>query len=489
MTATSLDPEDWEEFRGFAHELLDQIVDRMRQVADGPVWRQAPEEVKARIAEAAPTTPTSRSQLRRDLEELVLPYAVGNTHPRFWGWVHGAGTPGGALAEMVAASLNENCGGRDHGGIYLERAVVDWARQWFGLPSSTRGLLISGSSMANLLGLAVARHTYGGGEALRLRGLAGKPLVAYSSNQAHFSLAKAMELLGLGRESLRNVSVRDDFTMDIDSLSAAIAADRASGRTPFCVIATAGTVNTGAFDDIAAISELCRREGLWLHVDGAFGSLVKLAPSLAHLADGIERADSVAFDFHKWLHVPYDAGCALVRDGEALRATFGGRPDYLAGMGGLSGGEPWPSDLGIELSRGFRALKVWWTIKEQGTERLGQAIARNCAQAKRLADLLSSSERIEVAAPVALNIVCCRYVARGWDDAALDALNARIVTAIQESGVAVTSSSRINGRLCIRVCITNHRSRDEDFDLLAKTIAETGARFEAKGSEWRGGPS
>jgi glutamate/tyrosine decarboxylase-like PLP-dependent enzyme len=179
----------------------------------------------------------------------------------------------------------------------------------------------------------------------------------------------------------------------------------------------------------------------------------------------------------------------LVRDGEALRATFGGRPDYLAGLGGLSSGEPWPSDLGIELSRGFRALKIWWTIKEQGTERLGHAIAQNCTQARRLADLLSSRERIEVAAPVTLNIVCCRYVAHGWNDTTLDALNARIVTEIQESGVAVTSTSRINGRLCIRVCITNHRSQDEDFVLLAKTIAETGARLEAKGFECVGGLS
>jgi aromatic-L-amino-acid/L-tryptophan decarboxylase len=216
-----------------------------------------------------------------------------------------------------------------------------------------------------------------------------------------------------------------------------------------------------------------------LHVDGAFGALVRLSPELAPLARGIERADSLAFDFHKWLHVPYDAGCILVRDETLLRATFGGRTDYLANVGGLSGGEPWPSDLGIELSRGFRALKVWWTIKENGARKLGEAIAANCAQARRLADLLRRNPRIEIAAPVFLNIVCFRWADPQRDGSAQDAMNAEIAVALQMSGTAVTSTTRLNGRLCLRVCITNHRSRDADFDLFADSFDEIGARLEA----------
>ena len=468
----SLDPQDWPAFRAFAHELLDAMLDRQQSACEGPVWRSVPQVVKDRLAAPPPLAPTPLAALRRELDELVLPYASGNTHPRFWGWVQGSGTPGGALAEMVAATLNANCGGRDHGAIYLERAVISWARDWFGFPASTNGLLVSGASIANLIGLAVARLPEGGRQALRENGLGGARLTVYASEHAHSCVGKAVETLGLGRAALRLIPVNADFAMDPAALAGRIAADRALGAQPIAVVATAGTVNTGAFDDLDALADLCAREKLWLHVDGAFGALTRLAPELSPLTRGLERADSLAFDFHKWLHVPYDAGCILVRDGALLQATFGGRPDYLANVGGLSGGEPWPADLGLELSRGDRALKVWWTIKEQGLVRLGEAIAGNCAQARRLAALLSEQPRLVVAAPVPLNIVCCRYVADSSDD---DALNAAIAVSMQHRGVAVVSTTRIDGRLCLRVCIANHRTRDEDLDLLVREITATGA--------------
>jgi aromatic-L-amino-acid decarboxylase len=475
----TLDPADWDGFRRVAHDLVDAMIDRLRDAGDGPVWRPMPEVVRTDLAEAVPTEPTPLAALREQLEERILPYAVGNTHPRFWGWVHGTGTPGGMLAEMVAGAINANCGGRDHVGVYLERVVLGWARDWFGWPANTGGLLVSGSSMANLLGLAIARHHHGGGETLREKGLSGQALVAYTSTQAHSSVAKAMEVLGLGREALRAIGVDERHRIDLGELGKRLAEDRAHGKHPFAVVATAGSVNTGAFDDLDALADLCAREQLWLHIDGAFGALVRLSPELAPLARGIERADSLAFDFHKWLHVPYDAGCILVRDEALLRSTFGGRPDYLANVGGLSGGEPWPSDLGIELSRGFRALKIWWTIKEHGARKLGEAIAGNCAQARRLADLLRRNPRIEISAPVFLNTVCFRWVDPPREGAAQDAMNAEIAVAVQMSGTAVASTTRLNGRLCLRVCITNHRSRDADFDLFADAVDEIGARLEA----------
>ena len=470
----SLDPQDWPAFRAFAHELLDAMLDRQQGAGEGPVWRPVPQDVKDKLASAPPQAPTPLDALRRELDELVLPYASGNTHPRFWGWVQGSGTPGGALAQMVAATLNANCGGRDHGAIYLERAVISWARDWFGFPASGNGLLVSGASMANLLGLAVARLPEGGRPTMRETGLGGAKLAVYAGEHAHSCVAKAVETLGLGRAALRLIPVGADFAMDRAALAAHIGADRAAGWRPIAVVATAGAVNTGAFDDLDALADLCAREALWLHVDGAFGALTRLAPELVPLTRGLERADSLAFDFHKWLHVPYDAGCLLVRDGALLKATFGGRPDYLANVGGLSGGEPWPADLGLELSRGDRALKVWWTIKEQGVARLGEAIARNCAQARRLAALVSRQPRLVVAAPVPLNIVCCRYVAESGDG---DALNAAIAVSMQERGVAVVSTTRIDGRLCLRVCITNHRTRDADLDLLVREIVATGERL------------
>ena len=289
--------------------------------------------------------------------------------------------------------------------------------------------------------------SHGGAETLRARGLGGAPLVAYTSTQAHASVGKAVELLGLGREALRAIPVDHDHRLDLKQLAQRIAEDSGAGKRPFAVVATAGSVNTGAFDDLEAVADICAREGLWLHVDGAFGALVRLSPELKPLARGIERADSLAFDFHKWLHVPYDAGCVLVRDQALMRATFGGRPDYLANVGGISGGEPWPSDLGIELSRGFRALKVWWTIKEQGTRAAGsgdRAQLRAGAAARR--DRSALNPHIIIAAPAVLNIVCFRWIDPRLDGPALDALNAEIVVAMQIEGTAVASTTRLERR-------------------------------------------
>ena len=249
-----------------------------------------------------------------DFRRLVLPYATGNTHPRFFGWVHGSGTPGGMLAELLAGAMNANLGGRDHGPIYVERKVIEWSRRLFGFPEGASGLLVSGTSMATLIGLTVARNHLAGTD-VRRQGfsLTNSPLVAYASAEAHNSVAKALEILGLGRDSLRAVPTDAAYRMDLDALSRMIARDRETGLQPFCVIGTAGTVNTGAIDDLAAIAGVCAREGLWFHVDGAFGAAAILSETLGERLQGIEKADSLAFDFHKWLHVPYDAGCILVR--------------------------------------------------------------------------------------------------------------------------------------------------------------------------------
>ncbi|HLN23421.1 MAG TPA: pyridoxal-dependent decarboxylase [Patescibacteria group bacterium] len=476
MSHSPLDPPDWDVFRRQAHDLLDHLIGKLEYVADGPVWRPVPDAVKQRLAVDSPSLPQGVEQVCAELRELVLPYGAGNTHPRFWGWVHGTGTPGGMLAEMAAAALNTNCGGRDHGAIYVERAVIEWARQWFGFPTGGGGLLVGGTSMANLLGLTVARN-HKAGRDIRAEGLGDLRMVGYTSAEGHSCLTKAFEVLGLGRQALRRVGVDDHCRMDVAALCAAVAADRAAGLQPFCVIATAGSVNTGAIDDLAAIADFCRDEGLWLHIDGAFGAVTILSEALAPRLAGIERADSIAFDFHKWLHVPYDAGCILVRDQALQEATFGGRPHYLATAGGLAGGDPLPCDLGVELSRGFRALKVWFTLKEQGTQRLAEAMERNCAQARALADRIQTRPLLRLMAPLSLQIVCLRYQPPGFTEEAVDLLNARLVAELQERGIAAPSTCQLQGRLCIRICITNHRSGDEDFVLLVEAIEEIGAEL------------
>jgi aromatic-L-amino-acid/L-tryptophan decarboxylase len=285
-------------------------------------------------------------------------------------------------------------------------------------------------------------------------------------------VAKAFELLGLGRASLRLVPTAE-HTMDMAALAARVAADRAAGLQQFAVVGSAGTVNTGAVDPLDAIADFCVEQRLWFHADAAFGGLAVLVPDLAPRLAGIERADSLAFDFHKWLHVPYDAGCVLVRDERLHRAAFALRPDYLAAAErGLAGGNPWFTDYGVDLSRGFRALKVWFTLQTFGLDRLGEAIARNCRQARELARRVAIAPELELLAPVTLNIACFRF--RDAPEAELDRINAAIVVELQERGIAVPSTTQIGGHLAIRVCLCNHRTEDRDLAALLEGVLDLG---------------
>ncbi len=474
----SLDPPDWKAFAKLAHHLLDEALAYLRTVGERPVWRPVPEAVKKAFRQPLPVAGQGAEATAAEAVRSILPYATGNIHPRFFGWVHGSGTAGGLLAELLAATMNANLGGRDHGAIYVERQVIDWCRQLVGFPEGTSGLLVSGTSMATLIGLTVARHHLAGCD-VRAEGVAAapKPLVGYASREAHSSIARAFEILGLGRHALRSIPIGFDHRIDTEQLELAIGADRRLGFRPFCVIGTAGTATTGAIDDLATLADLAARHGLWLHVDGAFGALAALSPEHKPKLAGIERADSLAFDFHKWLHVQYDAGCILVRRGELHQDAFAFHADYLQrATRGLAGGEPWFCDLGPELSRGFRALKVWFTLKEHGTRRLGQAIAANCAQAEYLAARVLERERLELMAPVALNIVCFRVRGGDLPAAETDRLNAGIVVDLQESGIAAPSSASLPKGLAIRVNLTNHRTAEADLDRLLEAVLELGGR-------------
>jgi aromatic-L-amino-acid/L-tryptophan decarboxylase len=296
--------------------------------------------------------------------------------------------------------------------------------------------------------------------------------------EAHQSVSKAMDILGLGQEFLRKIPVNECFQIELGALRAAIAEDRTSGFAPFCVVGTIGTVNTGAIDNLRELAAVCREEDLWFHIDGAFGALAVLSNELRSRVDGIELADSLAFDFHKWMHVQYDAGCILVRNGQKHRNAFSMRAPYLHGAArGLAGGGEWPCDLGPELSRGFRALKVWFALKEHGTERLGSAISMNCRQAAYLAECVKLTPNLELLSTPSLNIVCFRFHPGSWSGASLDELNQNIIVELQLSGIAVPSAAWIKGVLAIRVNITNHRSRYEDFDLLVNSVLEIGLKI------------
>lgn len=473
---TTLDPEDWSAFRTAANTMLDAAIDKFRSARDGRAWTPMPEALKARLASDLPAQASELKAVTSDLIDL-LPYGVGNTHPRFFGWVHGAGSPGNLVAEIAAAALNANCGGRDHVGIYVERQVIDWCKSLFSFPEHASGLIVSGTSMATIIAAKTARD-----QALqyasRQHGVGGAKLVGYTSEQAHACLARAFDMIGLGTDALRKVATTPDYRIDIKDLRAQVARDRAAGHQPFFLAGTAGTVNTGAIDDLSALAAFAGTEQLWFHVDGAFGACAMTSPQIAPRLAGIEQADSLAFDFHKWMHVNYDAGCVLIRDAAAHRKTFANRPDYLAADGqALAGGEPWPVDFGPELSRGFRALKVWAHLREHGTDKIGAAIARNCEQAAQLGALVRSHADFELLAPVSLNICCFRYVAQARSEAELDELNARLVAQIQLDGIAAPSSTRIDGRFAIRANLTNHRTQLDDLELFLKALARIGAQL------------
>jgi glutamate/tyrosine decarboxylase-like PLP-dependent enzyme len=341
----------------------------------------------------------------------------------------------------------------------------------FGFPDTASGLFVTGTSMANLIGVWVAR-TAALGTGVRRAGVGagGKRLVAYASAAAHGCIAQAMDLSGLGIDALRSIPVNDHHEMQVAALEQAIAGDRNAGFTPFLLVGTAGTVDIGAIDPLDALADVARRESLWLHVDGAFGALGMLAPDIAPRLTGMRRADSIGFDFHKWGQVPYDAGFVLVRDGAMHRRTFAAPAAYLGrDTRGIAAGSPWPCDFGPDLSRGFKALKTWFTLKVHGTRKMGRMISRTCALARYLARRIAAEPKLELLAPVALNIVCFRY--RSKDS---DAVNSHIVVALQESGIAAPSTTRIDGRLAIRAAIVNHRTRASDIDTLIRAAIACG---------------
>jgi aromatic-L-amino-acid decarboxylase len=468
----TLDPDDWSELRTLGHRMLDDMLDEMAQLRERPVWEPLPEEVRSSFREELPTAPTALEAVYRAFQERIQPYSSGNTHPRFMGWVQGAGTAIGALAEMLAAGMNANCGGRDHVAIEVERQVAYWTREIFGFPETATGIFVTGTSIANFIALTVAR-TARLGVASRRDGIAssGQHLTAYVSAAAHGCIRQAMELAGFGNAALRLIPTDKAHRIDLAALRAAIAADRASGATPFFLVGNAGTVDIGAIDDLAALASLARDEQLWFHIDGALGALAMLSPRLKPLFAGIERADSIAFDFNKWGQVPYDAGFVLVRDGTLHHDTFASPAAYLRReTRGMAAGSPWPCDFGPDLSRGFRALKTWFTIKAYGAERLGAVISKTCLLARYLKQRIEDEPVLELLAPVALNIVCFRHRGDRADD-----LNRNIVADLQESGIAAPSTTTVNGCLAIRAAIVNHRTNSKDIDDFLQAALEFGS--------------
>jgi glutamate/tyrosine decarboxylase-like PLP-dependent enzyme len=471
----TLDPEDWTEINALGHRMMDDVMNDLATIRSRPVWKRIPEVSKQKFNASVPREGQALDAVYDEFRENIEPYALGNRHPRFWGWVIGSGTATGVLGDMLASTMNTNASGFEQSSAYVEAQVIDWFKSLFGFPDEATGILVSSGSAGNLTSLTVARdamipNVVNDG----LAGLGGRACV-YASDEVHNSVDKAIGVLGLGRSSLRRIRTNDDFTIDLDALREAIAKDKRDGAKPICIVGTAGTVATGAIDDLSALADIAQENGMWYHVDGAFGAIAALSDTLRPRLKGMERADSLAFDLHKWLYVNFDAGCVLVRRPEAQLESFSIPASYLSTLkGGIATGPHRYGEMGVDLSRGFRALKAWMSFKTYGFDKYARLVDQNVAQAKYLAELVEAHDELELVAPVPLNVVCFRYVKQGLSATALDELNERILVRLQEDGIAVPSGVRIRGKFALRVANVNHRSRREDFLALVENAVRLG---------------
>ena len=479
----TLDPKDWEAMRALGHQMVDDLIDYWAGIREQKIWRPIPDEVKQVLDLPIPEQGQSPEEVYREFKEYIFPYNKGNVHPRFFAWIQGTGTPMGTFGDLLASGMNPNTAIGEHSAMYVDRQVVNWCKQLMNFPAEASGILVSGGSMANITALTVARNSFGE-EKIRQKGLkaASGQLLIYCSVETHSCIQKAAEIIGLGTDAVRKIGVNERFELDVDQLKTQLEADLQAGFLPFCLVGTAGTVNTGAIDPMAELLEISRAYGLWFHVDGAYGALAKLDPIYASALRAIEEADSLAFDLHKWLYVPYEVGCTLIRDAKKHRDSFAITPNYLLQeKRGLSGGLDSINNYGFELSRGFKALKVWMSIKEQGRAKYAAMIAQNNRHAAYLAALVEQNPYLELTAPLSMSITCFRMIQPGWEEKALQELNKEILLRLQEEGIASPSSTILNGKYTLRVANTNQRTRSEDMELLVREVLRLGKSIIAEG--------
>jgi aromatic-L-amino-acid decarboxylase len=486
-----------EEVRRMGRLAADAVAQHRATLTDRPVFGKVG-EAAALFDEPVPEEGQPFDEVLAFARRHILPFPMGNSHPRFYGFINATADPVGITADYLAASMNPNCWGGDHAAIHVEHRVLKWLAELLGYPPEAEGILVSGGSMANFTALAAARRAMTPGN-VREDGLAGpdRPrLTVYASDQVHSCVDKAVDLLGIGTANLRKIPSDDQFRLPVDALQAAVAEDRLRGLSPAIVIGNAGTVNTGAIDPLDAIADFCRREGLWFHADGAYGALARMVPELSPLFAGLPRADSIAADPHKWLYVPYEAGATLVREPGRLAATFRKFPEYLASdPESPFPGPAWFAERGVELSRGFKALKVWMGLKTHGRRAYAQAIANDVRLARFLAEEVGRRPDFELLAPPVLSITNFRYrpEGRALTDEALDRINRRIVNRLVGDGSFFLAPTVLKGRASLRVSITNFRTSESDLVALLDACARIGRELlesdGAKGGRGEGATS
>ena len=466
-----------EEIKRIGYRVVDLIAEHLIDLPHEPVFRPFPPELASKYLNSAPPEfGQPADEILDTFAHEIEPFPFGNGHPRFFAWVNSPPVVLGIFAEALAAAMNPSCAGGNHAAIYVERTVINWFRQILGFPSCSMGLLVSGGSMAALTALAVARHVKCGYD-VRTKGLHGSSArpTFYRTSEGHGCHQKAIEMLGVGSENLRTVAHDDSLRLLPEALESAIKEDRQRGYAPIAVIASAGTVNSGAIDPLDKIADVCARNQVWLHVDGAYGAPAILTRQYSKELSAISRADSIAMDPHKWLYVPVEAGLVLVREGTNLRKAFSLVPPYLQTDGRTEGvgGLPWISEYGFQQTRGFRALKVWMALQYHGLSGYRASIEHDIALAQRLASSLKRHPQFEVFEPQGLSIVCFRYAPKGFEQAKqLNDFNKEVLEKVQLGGRAFLSSTVIEDKFWLRACMVNPRAQEEDIDLLPRLVED-----------------
>jgi len=471
----TLDPENWDEIRILGHRMLDDTLDYLKTIREQP-YVAIPEEARNAILTQLPSKGDGEAEVYNIFKKYIIPYSVKWTKPDFWGFVIGTGSPYGMLTDMVISGTNASAGAGPM--VFINNLTIDWVKELLEYPKEAGGAFVSGGSEANFTGLAVARNAKAEVD-VKIDGVQGAPrkMTLYCSEEAHHCLERSVELLGLGNDALRWIKTDDDCRIVVDSLRESIREDREHGRHPFCVIGNAGTVNSGAFDDLNGLADLCMEENLWFHVDGAFGAWVKLSDKYKYLADGLERADSLAVDFHKWMNMPFTLACTLVRDCEAHFRTFvyGHTAEYARGVLELSDDMLRnPHHLSLALSKPVPWLKAYMLLRTYGRDKYSKLVEQNIDQVHYLAELIQKEPNMEISVPVASNIVCFRYICGGLDESEVEKLNRRILGELWKINLWMISDTTIKGKYMLRACNVNHRTRYTDFDELVELINSIG---------------
>jgi aromatic-L-amino-acid/L-tryptophan decarboxylase len=466
---------DPEVFRAAAHELVDGVADYLAELPSRLVWQPVPDDVREQLlGMRLPEEAVSLTELGETMLRDVLPHAMGNGHPAFFGWVNPPPAPAGITASLAAAAMNPSVVSGDHADVHLERGVVRWLAELVGYPHVPgAGLLTSGASAATIVCLAGARSRalVSAGHDVRRAGLVGAPpLVSYVPGEAHSCVPRALALLGFGSDAIRDVPLRDG-ELDVAGLRASIAEDRERGALPALLVGSAGTVNTGAIDPLDAFADVASQESLWFHVDGAYGAFGILDPAIEERFRGMERADSLTLDPHKWLGVPVDAGCALVQRPDDLRDAFSLIPPYLRQGAGAEVGSF--AEYGLEQTRPFRALKTWATIASWGRAGIAAQVACANELARELASLVEGEPELELAAAPQTSIVAFRARPKGCPEERLEELNHALPQAVQARGRAFVTGTVFEGRETLRACILHPHTRSEHLALLVEEVLVT----------------